>query len=373
MAPQIVVNFAKAAVPAAKPVIRSQGRRILSGAFDILKNLGKGGASKAKGFGSAVKQAVTPGPVTQFFGKAAGGALRATGPISAAAGLGTGATIVSMAALGGTSPEEVAKQSRVDLTKYGVGDKYEVEGYGRLQGVGSFLLNQGAKFSGQDPASYSEKAIGDLAAQNQRDDILRDTGIQRLTSSIQKQALAIEKLTGQSSDLLTTDDKGNRTASSEITQMQTGENKELFQKRLEDENTRQNQLLQLGRTGGDEGKKQLKMIGPNAESGEIADASNTAERKYKFGDEQTAQRNLDERRQERITNERRYKDEQSLLLQKLIADSNRDSNQFAIQMAQQNYQNRALDMRDERDARRDRQQMLMQIMKGLSNVGQALY
>ena len=158
MAPQIVVNFAKAAVPAAKPVIRSQGRRILSGAFDILKNLGKGGASKAKGFGSAVKQAVTPGPVTQFFGKAAGGALRATGPISAAAGLGTGATIVSMAALGGTSPEEVAKQSRVDLTKYGVGDKYEVEGYGRLQGVGSFLLNQGAKFSGQDPASYSERS-----------------------------------------------------------------------------------------------------------------------------------------------------------------------------------------------------------------------
>jgi len=62
---------------------------------------------------------------------------------------------------------------------------------------------------------------------------------------------------------------------------------------------------------------------------------------------------------------------QDRYLAQLEATNTRNANQFAIQMAQQQYQNRQLDMRDARDSRKDKMAIIAQIMKGLEASGRA--
>lgn len=67
--------------------------------------------------------------------------------------------------------------------------------------------------------------------------------------------------------------------------------------------------------------------------------------------------------------EGKAEDLQMLLLSQ---QGQRNDNQFAIQMAQQDYQNRALDMKDARLERRDRQSAIQQMMAGLSTLGASI-
>jgi hypothetical protein len=67
--------------------------------------------------------------------------------------------------------------------------------------------------------------------------------------------------------------------------------------------------------------------------------------------------------------ERKAEDLQMLLLSQ---QGQRNDNQFAIQMAQQDYQNRALEMKDARLERRDRQAAIQQMMAGLATMGASI-
>lgn len=49
----------------------------------------------------------------------------------------------------------------------------------------------------------------------------------------------------------------------------------------------------------------------------------------------------------------------------------RNNQQFQIQMAQQDFNNRRLDLREARDEKKDRQAMIMMIVQGLQNVGKS--
>ena len=55
----------------------------------------------------------------------------------------------------------------------------------------------------------------------------------------------------------------------------------------------------------------------------------------------------------------------------MAAQREQQANQFALQMAQQQYQNRALDMRDAADQRKDKMMIIAQIMKGLEGSARA--
>jgi len=68
----------------------------------------------------------------------------------------------------------------------------------------------------------------------------------------------------------------------------------------------------------------------------------------------------------------RYNDTQRLTLMQLMQSDKRADNQFAVQMAQQNYQNRALEMKDARLERRDRQSAIQQMMAGLATMGASI-
>ena len=67
--------------------------------------------------------------------------------------------------------------------------------------------------------------------------------------------------------------------------------------------------------------------------------------------------------------EQKAEDLQMLLLSQ---QGQRSDNQFAIQMAQQDYQNRALEMKDARLERRDRQEAIQQMMAGLATMGASI-
>jgi hypothetical protein len=67
--------------------------------------------------------------------------------------------------------------------------------------------------------------------------------------------------------------------------------------------------------------------------------------------------------------EQKAEDLQMLLLSQ---QGQRNDNQFAIQMAQQDYQNRALEMKDARLERRDRQSAIQQMMAGLATMGASI-
>ena len=80
-------------------------------------------------------------------------------------------------------------------------------------------------------------------------------------------------------------------------------------------------------------------------------------------------RNLEEGRS-RVTRKENKADDLQMLL--LSQQGQRNNNQFAIQMAQQDYQNRALEMKDARLERRDRQSAIQQMMAGLSTLGASI-
>ena len=67
--------------------------------------------------------------------------------------------------------------------------------------------------------------------------------------------------------------------------------------------------------------------------------------------------------------ERKAEDLQMLLLSQ---QGKRSDDQFAIQMAQQDYQNRALEMKDARLERRDRKDAIQQMMAGLATMGASI-
>jgi len=79
--------------------------------------------------------------------------------------------------------------------------------------------------------------------------------------------------------------------------------------------------------------------------------------------------NLKEGRARVTKKENKAEDLQMLLLSQ---QGQRNDNQFAIQMAQQDYQNRALDMKDARLERRDRQSAIQQMMAGLATMGASI-
>ena len=76
-----------------------------------------------------------------------------------------------------------------------------------------------------------------------------------------------------------------------------------------------------------------------------------------------AEQRLDQSERE-LRQERRY-------LREMQATREQNANQFALQMAQQQYQNRSLDIRDAADQRKDKMMIIAQIMKGLENTGRA--
>ena len=67
--------------------------------------------------------------------------------------------------------------------------------------------------------------------------------------------------------------------------------------------------------------------------------------------------------------EQKAEDLQMLLLSQ---QGKRSDDQFAIQMAQQDYQNRALEMKDARLERRDRKDAIQQMMAGLATMGASI-
>lgn len=62
----------------------------------------------------------------------------------------------------------------------------------------------------------------------------------------------------------------------------------------------------------------------------------------------------------------------NLLMMQMLQNNRQSDRQFQLQMAQNDYNNRRLDMQDARAERRDRQAMIMQLMKGLAQMGQGI-
>ena len=89
----------------------------------------------------------------------------------------------------------------------------------------------------------------------------------------------------------------------------------------------------------------------------------SATQQLERADNQRAEDRLDTKNRE-LRLERRY-------LNELEASREQRANQFALQMAQNDYNNRSLDLRDARETRKDKQLMIMQLMKGLSDMGKA--
>jgi len=72
---------------------------------------------------------------------------------------------------------------------------------------------------------------------------------------------------------------------------------------------------------------------------------------------------------ENTTKENKAEDFKMLLLDQ---QGRRSDNQFAVQMAQVDYQNRAAEMKDARLERRDRQSAIQQMMAGLATMGASI-
>jgi hypothetical protein len=61
-----------------------------------------------------------------------------------------------------------------------------------------------------------------------------------------------------------------------------------------------------------------------------------------------------------------------LLMMQMLQNNRQSDRQFQLQQAQQNYQNRALDLKEARMDRRDRQAAIQQMMAGLSQLGASI-
>ena len=77
------------------------------------------------------------------------------------------------------------------------------------------------------------------------------------------------------------------------------------------------------------------------------------------------------RGEERLDQSNRELRQERRYLREMAAQREQQANQFALQMAQQQYQNRALDMRDAADQRKDKMMIIAQIMKGLEGSARA--
>ena len=77
------------------------------------------------------------------------------------------------------------------------------------------------------------------------------------------------------------------------------------------------------------------------------------------------------RKEERIETKNKELRLERRYLNELAASREQQANQFALQMAQSDYNNRSLDLRDARESRKDKQLMIMQLMKGLSEMGRS--
>ena len=76
--------------------------------------------------------------------------------------------------------------------------------------------------------------------------------------------------------------------------------------------------------------------------------------------------------QQRVERERQEGRADNLLMMQMLQNNRQSDRQFQLQMAQNEYNNRRLDMQDARAERRDRQAMIMQLMKGLAQMGQGI-
>jgi len=72
---------------------------------------------------------------------------------------------------------------------------------------------------------------------------------------------------------------------------------------------------------------------------------------------------------ERLRQEGRADD---LLMMQMLQNNRQSDRQFQLQQAQQNYQNRALDLKEARLDRRDRQAAIQQMMAGLAQMGASI-
>ena len=72
------------------------------------------------------------------------------------------------------------------------------------------------------------------------------------------------------------------------------------------------------------------------------------------------------------TLDKRYIDSQNLQSMMLGHQMQQSNNQFALQQSQLQLQNRREDAREARSERKDRQMMIMQMMKGLSQMGASM-
>ena len=61
-----------------------------------------------------------------------------------------------------------------------------------------------------------------------------------------------------------------------------------------------------------------------------------------------------------------------LLMMQMLQNNRQSDRQFQLQQAQQNYQNRALDLKEARLDRRDRQAAIQQMMAGLAQMGASI-
>lgn len=61
-----------------------------------------------------------------------------------------------------------------------------------------------------------------------------------------------------------------------------------------------------------------------------------------------------------------------LLMMQMLQNNRQSDRQFQLQQAQQNYQNRALDLKEARMDRRDRQAAIQQMMAGLAQMGASI-
>lgn len=329
------------------------------------KQVATKGKSAVQGLASGAKQLVTPGPVASTLIK--GGKLIAPSVAGTAVVGGTlyGLGLKGAEGLGLVTPDQFAKGESVDLLNYrpGAGTGLELQNYTPIDRLNSLILNLGNKDS-----EYSEQNLASLAATNQRKAIQSSDEAVTSNTLIQKRGKTIADMTGQQVESTSLNPE---TGESSFMKMREGENQAKYDQRLALEKERLAKLVELANLPDGQGLEALKNSDVNMGTDEIQTKIQQVT-DTDYANPRNVNRRAEEvAKQERQTSKERYRDEQSLLLQKLIADSNQTQGQFAVQMAQQNYNNRALDMREARESRKDKQLMIMQLMKGLSEMGRS--
>ena len=344
-------------------------RGLAKPAVKATKAVASKAAPAAKSVASGAKTLVTPGPVLGTVLK--GGRLLAPSLAKTAlvgGGLYT-AGLKGAQGLGLVTPDSFADGESVDLLTYkpNAGTGVELRDYNLFDRLNSAILGLGVTDKdGKNP--YSEQSLAEKAAQRQRTAI--QSGDEAVTSGtlIQKRGQTISDMTGQTVESSLAGEDGE----SSFMKMREGENQVKYEQRLALEKERLAKLVELANLPDGQGLEALKGMDVNAGTDEIQQKIQGVTDKDEFNPRNVTRREEERLRQDRALQAERYRDEQSLLLQKLIADSNNSQGQLALQMAQQQYQNRALDMREARDARKDKQLMIMQLMKGLSEMGKSM-